>query len=199
MRKGIEFLAGSALWLLLTVVFYVISVRYLKVDVVFYSALGDATLATMLATVILFWSGIFRALSRFEKFLLVLLWLALGYSLAISLPTVIDRSLSIYILEKLDQRGGGIRRDAFAQVFTDEYLREHHLVEVRLTEQLESGTIRLEAGCVKLTAKGESIVSFSRFFRKNLLPRQRLLMGTYSDDLIDPFRDSISIPDYICR
>lgn len=199
MRKGLEFLAGSGLWLLLTVVFYVVSVHYLKVDVVFYSALGDAILATLLAAVILFWSGIFKALSRFERFLSVLLWLSLGYSLAISLPTVIDRSLSIYILEKLDQRGGGIRHDAFARVFTEEYLREHHLVEVRLTEQLESGTINLDGGCVKLTPKGAVVVRFSRFFRQNLLPRQRLLMGAYSDELVDPFKGGADSPDYKCQ
>lgn len=199
MRKGLEFLAGTALWFLATVVFYVLSVRYLKVDVVFYSALGDAALATMLAAVILFWSGFFRSLTRFEKLLSVLLWLTLGYSLAISLPTVIDRSLSIYILEKLDQRGGGIRHDAFARVFTEEYMREHHLVEVRLTEQLESGTINLKAGCVKLTPKGASVVRFSRFFRQNLLPRQRLLMGVYSDELVDPFRGNSDSPDYRCQ
>lgn len=199
MRKGLEFLAGTALWLFSTVAFYVLSVRYLKVDVVFYSALGDAALGTLLAAAILFWSGCFRSLTRFERFLSVLLWLALGYSLAISLPTVIDRSLSIYILEKLEQRGGGIRQDAFARVFTDEYMREHHLVEVRLTEQLESGTINLEAGCVKLTPKGASVVRFSRFFRQSLLPRQRLLMGAYSDELVDPFRGSTDSPDYRCQ
>ncbi|UCV19543.1 hypothetical protein [Ferribacterium limneticum] len=199
MRKGFQFLAGTALWFLATVAFYVLSVRNLKVDVVFYSALGDTALATMVAAVILFWSGFFKSLTKFEKFLSVLLWLTLGYSLAISLPTVIDRSLSIYILEKLEQRGGGIRQDAFARVFTEEYLREHHLVEVRLTEQLESGTINLKAGCVKLTPKGASVVRFSRFFRQNLLPRQRLLMGAYSDELVDPFRESTDSPDYRCQ
>lgn len=199
MKKGLEFLAGTALWFLATVAFYALDVRYFKVDVVFYSALGDVVLATTLAGAILCWSGLFRSLTRFERFLLVSLWLSLGYSLAISLPTVIDRSLSIYILEKLEQRGGGIRHDAFARVFTDEYMREHHLVEVRLTEQLESRTINLEAGCVKLTPKGASVVRFSRFFRQNLLPRQRLLMGAYSDELVDPFRGSADSPDYRCR
>jgi hypothetical protein len=198
MRKAFEFLAASTIWFVLTLVFYVISVRYLKVDVVFYSALGDTALATAFAAVILFLLRVFRTLTQFEKFLSVLLWLALGYSLAISVPTVIDRSLSIYILEKLDQRGGGIRHDAFARVFTDEYLSEHRLVDVRLTEQLESGTIRIEDGCVELTPKGASIVRFSRFFRKNLLPKKRLLMGEYSDDLTDPFKVSADIADYKC-
>jgi len=83
-------------------------------------------------------------------------------------------------------------------VFTKEYVKEHRLVDVRLTEQLESGTIRIDDGCVRLTARGERLASLSRSFRKHLLPRQRLLMGQYSDDLTDPFRNSKPAADYGC-
>ena len=49
---------------------------------------------------------------------MLLVWLLLGYILAISVPTVLDRSLSFYILEKLQQRGGGIQQSRFNEVFT---------------------------------------------------------------------------------
>ena len=139
------------------------------------------------------------AAGSFEKFQLIVIWLIAGYALAISVPTVIDRSLSFYILEKIQQRGGGIRQDSFEQVFTREYVREHHLVDVRLTEQLESGTIVIENGCVLLTPKGVFIAGFSRNFRQHWLPRKRLLMGQYSDVLTDPFRTSASIDQYSCK
>ena len=121
-----------------------------------------------------------------------IIWLLLGYSFAISIPTVIDRSLSFYLLEKLEQRGGGIKLNRFSDIFTKEYMKEHRLVDVRLTEQLTSGTIIIKEGCVRITGKGKSIAAFSRFFRTNFLPEQRLLMGQYSDDLIDPFKKSNS-------
>jgi hypothetical protein len=114
-------------------------------------------------------------------------------------PTVIDRSLSFYILEKLQQRGGGIKLDAFDQVFTQEYVKEHRLVDVRLTEQQQSGTVEIKDGCVKLTAWGQTIASSSRYFRAHFLPKQRLLMGKYSDDLTDPFRNSAERTDYRCQ
>lgn len=101
---------------------------------------------------------------------LLVIWLLGAYLFAISIPTVLDRSLSFYILEKLQQRGGGIREDALQQVFTDEYMREHHLIEVRLTEQLQSGTIYIHNGCVKLTDRGERLASFSRFTVKTFFP-----------------------------
>jgi hypothetical protein len=169
------------------------------VNVVFYSAILDDVLATGLALLLLAALGWLRSFSRFEIAQMVCIWLLLGYSFAISVPTVIDRSLSFYILEKLQQRGGGIKLDAFDQVFTQEYVKEHRLMDVRLTEQQQSGTIVIRNGCVVLTDWGQTIATTSRFFRNHFLPKQRLLMGEYSDDLTDPFRNSVKRVDYQCQ
>ena len=173
--------------------------RYIRVDVLFYAAITDGLLAASLASVLLLCFKYFNVLNGFEKFQLIVIWIFAGYIFAISVPTVIDRSLSFYILEKLQQRGGEIRLDGFENVFTKEYVKEHHLIEVRLTEQAQSGTIVIENECVKLTAKGRNLASFSRVFRKNLLPKKRLLMDSYTDSLTDPFRMSEMNLNYICR
>lgn len=172
---------------------------FFPVNVVFYAAIGDVFLATMVAGMALFFFTFFQPLGNLEKSQLILIWLLAGYGLAISIPTVIDRSLSFYILEKLQQRGGGIRQESFEDIFSREYMKEHRLVDVRLTEQLESGTIVIENGCVKLTKKGNEIASFGRFYRQNFLPKNRLLMGEYTDDLTDPFRNSGRVPAYLCQ
>jgi hypothetical protein len=197
--KFIKAALATLLYLLLLVSTYYIHIAYLKVDVVFYAALADAVIATGMAALVLYLLGYFRALNGFEKFQLVVIWSMLGYILAITVPTIIDRSLSFYILEKIQQRGGGIKFDAFEQVFTKEYVKEDRLVDVRLTEQQESGTIVIDHGCVMLTEKGKTLAQFSRYFRQHFLPKQRLLMGKYSDDLVDPFRDSAAHLDYLCQ
>lgn len=189
-------LTGTYVFVLLAV--YVVHMRYFAVDVVFYAAIGDAFIALVITGLLLL-LPCFRTLSGLEKTLLCVIWLLGGYSFAISVPTVLDRSLSFYILEKLEQRGGGIRQDAFQDVFTKEYMVEHRLVDVRLTEQESSGTVQIINGCVRLTAKGERIATLSRFYRQNLLPKRRLLLGTYSDDLTDPFRHSLQDVDYRCK
>lgn len=186
------FVAG----LLLTYYFHM---RYFRVNVVLYASILDAFIATVVVAAVLAFLRAFRDFSRLELLQLLIIWMLSGYIFAISVPTVIDRSLSFYILEKLQQRGGGIRESAFRQVFTDEYVREHHLVEVRLTEQLQSGTIEIHDGCVRLTERGERLATFSRFYRRNLLPTHRLLMGRYTDALTDPFRDSRMSSDYRCK
>jgi hypothetical protein len=178
---------------------YVIHSLYFKVNVVFYAAILDGVIAAALCAALLITVPWFKPLDTAEKLLLVVIWLLLGYSFAISVPTVLDRSLSFYILEKLDQRGGGIREDAFPDVFVKEYMPEDHLVAVRLTEQLQSGTIVIHDGCVLLTDKGRLLAHFSRYFRNNLLPKHRLLMGQYSDVLTDPFRNSTTDVHYQCK
>ena len=197
--KIISALVSSAIFFAFLIIIYYIHARFFSVDVVFYSALGDAAVAALLAGLLLARLTIFQSLGRFEKLQLILIWLLAGYALAISVPTVIDRSLSLYILEKLQQRGGGIKKDSFARIFTDEFINEHRLVDVRLTEQLASGTIKIENGCVLLTEKGQRVASFGRYFRGYWLPKHRLLSGEYTDVLTDPFRSSSDIPDYVCK
>jgi len=197
-KKLSRAVVATALYALLLLAVYYAHVRFGRVNVVFYAAIADALVAALLAGVLLLAWRYFGVFNGFEKLQLVLIWVLAGYAFAISVPTVIDRSLSFYILEKLEQRGGGIRLADFEDVFTKEYVKEHRLVDVRLTEQLESGTIRIDDGCVRLTARGERLASLSRSFRQHLLPRQRLLMGQYSDDLTDPFRNSKPAADYGC-
>jgi hypothetical protein len=190
--------AATGVFVLALMLAYVVHVRFFRVDVVFYAAIVDGVLAALVCGAGLLAARRALPFSALERGLLVVNWLLLGYCFAISVPTVIDRSLSFYILEKLAQRGGAIREDRFEEVFTREYVREHHLVEVRLTEQQQSGTITIQDGCVRLTPRGAQLARFSRFFRKHLLPRERLLMGRYTDALTDPFRDSPADVDYRC-
>jgi hypothetical protein len=197
--KFLRFAAASALFVVLLFACYVTHVMFLRVDVVFYSAILDGAAAALIAFLLLLVLRPFAVFNGFEKCMMALVWLLAAYAFAISVPTVLDRSLSFYILEKIQQRGGGIQLSQFEAVFTKEYVKEHRLVDVRLTEQQQSGTIVIDNGCVKLTERGEQLATFSRWFRRHLLPKQRLLMGKYSDDLTDPFRNSVKATGYECR
>lgn len=198
MKFALAFLA-STIFLISCLAAYYLHINFFEVDVVFYAAIADGMIGCACAAALLYTLNVFKLFNHFEKFLLLIIWIIAGYSLAISVPTVIDRSLSFYILEKIQQRGGGIQKEAFRQIFTDEYVKEHHLVDVRLTEQLESGSITIIDQCVKLTEKGQMIARFSREFRQHWLPKKRLLMGNYTDALTDPFRNSKQHMNYGCQ
>lgn len=168
---------------------YFVHSRWLRVDVVLYSAILDAIVAAVVVGTVTFVLSS-SVLSSFERILIVCIWLLVGYAFAVSVPTVLDRSLSFYLLEKLQQRGGGILEEAIDDVFIDEYIPEYRLVDVRLTEQLVSGTIVIENGCVRLTRRGQFLASFGRFYRQTFLAKNRLLVGEYTDDLVDPLKNS---------
>ena len=177
----------------------IVHFRYLPVHVVAYGAIQD-----VLVTVALFVPIYFLVLRRrlrtgiFESGLFIVIGALLATLYAFVVPTVIDRSLSVYILEKLEQRGGAIQEAAFEGMLIREYFPEHRLVDIRLTEQLNSGTITLSDGCVRLTERGRVIAYWTRLYRTTLLPRHREIMGRLSDDLTDPFRRSAPEPAYRC-
>jgi hypothetical protein len=197
--KYIKLVAATGLYFVLLIAIYWAHIHFFKVNVVFYAAIVDGVIATAVTLLLLWIIRPLRVFSGFERVLIAVVWLLIGYAYAISVPTVIDRSLSFYTLEKLQQRGGAIQVAALERVYATEYMKEHRLVDVRLTEQQQSGTITITDGCVRLTPRGDFLATASRFFRTYFLPKQRLLMGEYSSDLTDPFRSSTTAVDYLCR
>lgn len=190
---------GLVVYFILLISVYLFYINIFNVDVVFFGSIYSALCALLVYSILLSVLPIFSLLNGFDKFNMIIVAALFGYVLAISVPTVIDRSLSFYILEKLQQRGGGIKLSSFEYIFTNEYVKEHKLVDIRLTEQEHSGTILIEGDCVFLTEKGDFLANMSRGFRKYFLPKKRLLRGRYTDDLIDPFSRSDEVADYKCN
>lgn len=197
--KYLKFLALLVIFAIVLAIIYVTHSWFFKVNVVFYSAIADGVIAAVVTFIIASTVKWFKTFSLFEKRQIFIICLLLGYGFAISVPTVIDRSLSMYILEKLQQRGGGIQLAAFDAVFKEEYMKEHRLVDIRLTEQQQSGTIVIENGCVKLTEWGQFVASTTTWFRQTLLPKNRLIGDAYSSDLTSPMRNSQQRTDYLCK
>ena len=191
--------AAAALFLVIFGAIHYVHFRFMLVNVVLFSAVLDGLLATLITCVILFTNRFFSTVQVSEKILLSVIFLLTGYTLALSIPAVIDRSLSFYILEKLQQRGGGILLNRMPEVFTQEYMKEHRLVDIRITEQMEAGTVVVRDGCVRLTSWGNSMATASRFYRLHFLPTRRLLMGAYSAALVDPFQGDQGGKDYTCN
>ena len=192
-------IVAATLFLFIFGTIHYIHFRFMLVNVVLFSAVLDGLLATGVTCLILFTSRYFSPVQFSEKILLSVIFLLTGYTLALSIPAVIDRSLSFYILEKLQQRGGGIMLNRMPEVFTQEYMKEHHLVDIRMTEQMEAGTVVVRDGCVRLTPWGNAMATGSRFYRLHFLPTRRVLMGTYSAALVDPVQGDRGEKDYVCH
>ncbi|TWG35901.1 hypothetical protein ATF69_3469 [Acidovorax delafieldii] len=200
MERAALSVAGIATYAAIAVATYWIYIRLFKVDVVFYAAIWACTLALLAYALLITITPFSNYFNPLEKVQNIAICGLLGYILAITFPTIIDRSLSFYFLEKIQQRGGGIQLNYLDYIFREEYIKEHRLMEVRLTEQMESGTLFVDQGsCIRLTTRGELLATFSRFFRSHFLPPQRLIAGEYSSDLVDPFMHKNTVPDYLCK
>jgi hypothetical protein len=198
MTKVLRVFIVLVMFAFLMLAIYLIHSLFFTVDVVFYSAIIDSLISVFIIFCVILYSKYFKIFDAFEKMQILVVLVLLGYIFSISIPTVIDRSLSFYILEKIQQRGGSIKLTAVSDIIVNEYILEHRLADIRITEQIKSGTIRIEDECIVLTNFGEQIATFSRFFRKNFLPKNRLINGKYTNDLTDPFRNSTKIVNYKC-
>jgi hypothetical protein len=177
--KFIFYLIVSYSLILLTV--YSIHINFFRVDVLLYSAIFDAIIALfILGLIALVKKNELKILNHFELFLTLIICIQIGYIYAISIPTVIDRSLSFYLLEKIYVYKG-IKEENLREVISNEYMSEFKVPEMRITEQINSGTIFISNGCIELTKKGEMIAKFSSFYRKKFLPKKRLVMNSYTE------------------
>ena len=194
----LKLLIPVGLYISLYLIIYLIHVNFFEINVIFYAAIFDVAISLLLFAIIFSltkWASYYSHLEILQSFIIFLL---IGYSLSISLPTVIDRSLSFYILEKISAHDGSIKRSAMRDIFINDYINEYKLVEVRITEQVESGTIEVKGKCVNLTSKGKFIASLSSIFRKNFLAKKRLLLDEYTDVLTDPLKSSTQNAEYLC-
>lgn len=186
MKKYLKLLAACFIFILILFVVYLIHINYFNVEVVLYAAIVDVFIASFISFIL-----VFVILKRyffydsFERVLIFCIWLLGGYAFAITGPTILDRSLSFFVLEKIQIRGGIVHIDEIEEIFL-EYIPEVRLVDVRLTEQLQSKTVTRVGDCIQLTNRGKRLVGFSRFFRENLLAKNRLLNDEYTDFLTRP-------------
>ena len=198
-KRMIEIAALSAAFGAAFLIVNFLHFQYVTVAVILYACMWDALIASVL---VLAGYCFFRrrapallptefALTAIASNLLILLYAVMG-------PTVIDRSLSVYIVQKIDQRGGEVAESSMPAIFVEEYMPEMALVEVRMTEQLTSGTVVIKDGCIRLTGKGRLASQFADAYRRTLLPQKRLLLNEVTDKLTDPFRNAPQIVDTVC-
>ena len=171
-----------ALVLVLFAVVNVIHSRWFHVRVVLYDTLFDAMIATCIVA-LLYYLFLRRnlALSVWEASLAIVASLLILTNYAVVIPTIVDRSLSIGLLEMLATNGGSMKQEEIEpRVFRD-FFPAYNVVPIRITEQIHSGTITVDNGCVRLTRWGETVVAFTTWFRRNLLPRHRDVLGNFDN------------------
>lgn len=199
LRKWIAVCIFGLFVLMSFLVINLIHFMYFEVKVILFACVLDILIAILVSAPSTYYLMVKRGLlNRTEHTLSTFLFASMLFSYSVMGPTVIDRSLSIYIVEKIDQRGGEVALDAFEELFVNEYVPEYRLVDVRLTEQFSSGTIKLDGECAVLTKRGKTLADTMKWYRRYFLPRKRNLMGEVTDQLTRPFENTIQYVDVAC-
>ena len=170
MKKMNTFCAGLFIYIVLMLFCCLVSVRFLMFSVTLYGSMFGSFVAALISLLILGKLKFFRIFNSFEKYLIISIFLLVGYSYSITVPTIIDRSLTIYMLGELKNSPGGITKARLEHDLTDSYIRDYQLIPTRILEQIVSGTITVDNNCIKLTRTGKFIAEISQYYKNLFLP-----------------------------
>jgi hypothetical protein len=171
MRAFGRFLTLSILSTLFFLVIYLI-VRVIFPDQIIFSQGNYVCLGVFVLELIVILIAYKFALNRnldefMEKILPSLLMsLILNYSFILTVPTTIDRSITVFILGDIDSFGGKNAR-AISENFKSVYIDEDLQINRRIQEQLALGNLERSISIpnqYELTSKGKLIVSLNKFF-----------------------------------
>lgn len=92
----------------------------------------------------------------------VALSLAFNISFLIVFPVTFDRSITMFLLARIEQRDGQLDAQGLQQVYIHEYLGEMRQIDRRIREQAMSGNIRVEDGRIFITPQGRRLLRGGR-------------------------------------
>jgi len=108
----------------------------------------------------------------------------LVYSFHITLPTIIDRSISLFLLSRMEGSGSGVPVDKLQELFLNGYVNNYSAICRRLDEQVLSGNIYFKDNKYYLSENGVYILENLRliarlvkrdsYYITNILPKNSI-------------------------
>jgi hypothetical protein len=92
----------------------------------------------------------------------VALSLAFNISFLIVFPVTFDRSITMFLLARIERQDGQLDARGLEHVYVREYLWEMRQIDRRIEEQSLSGNIRVEQGRIHITSQGRRLLASGR-------------------------------------
>ena len=162
------------LFLIYTSLFFIINAIHFHIigaDVILYSLFIDLGISTILMVFFVYLYREYFVLNNIIGlffFLMSVFQSLIIYSIFI--PTAVDRSLSVYLLHQLDEHDGALTLAEFDKAASITYFIDMDVVQVRINEQLATGSISMVGNNVVLTDKGKSMNFLFMLVKTYLLP-----------------------------
>lgn len=88
--------------------------------------------------------------------------LAFNICFLITFPVTFDRSITIFLLSRIERHDGQLTAPMLEQVFVREYLDDMRQIDRRVAEQALSGNIRVDQGRIHITPQGTRLLEGGR-------------------------------------
>lgn len=153
---------------------YILALRSTHSETVYYFGIGAITVGVALALVLslILPKNLKKRLSQTsyiqsrDFFPCLLVAALIMYSFHITVPTLADRSISIYLLNQLANQNGSAPIDTLQKQFLAGYVGGYSVVCRRMAEQMETGDVTHAGKIYSLTPRGEKAIWLLRAFTK---------------------------------
>ena len=132
------------------------------VDILFYRGVALAGLTALLLLVA---GGLLVRRWKLDLSTLVgAIALSLSFNICflITFPVTFDRSITMFLLARIERHDGELDAARLEQLYIREYLGSMHQIDRRVTEQALSGNIRVEAGRIYIMPQGRRLLAGGR-------------------------------------
>jgi len=158
--------ATSALGLLLFCVLHR-SPLFEQNDILFYRGVMLASVTTLLLIASLAACSAWLSINAATVIGAAATSLSLNLCFLVLVPVTIDRSISVFLLARIEGRSGTLDAQALDALFRREYLGDMAQIDRRVAEQAKSGNIRVgRDGTIVITPQGRIFLRFSRVIAK---------------------------------
>ena len=92
----------------------------------------------------------------------VALSLAFNISFLIVFPVTFDRSITMFLLARIERQDGQLDATALERLYIRQYLGDMRQIDRRIAEQAQSGNIEVRNGHIRITPQGRRLLQGAR-------------------------------------
>ena len=152
MKNTVSIFINSFVFFLVYVLMFIVQRHLSPNEIIFYQGMRLLGALTLAASIYYIWRT--RTLEGlFNKLPGIFIGILLGYSFLMTLPVVVDRSITLHFLGYLSTHSSASPEDIRID-FVDKFVINSAAIEKRLEEQVSIGNIYIEDGKVSISKKG---------------------------------------------
>ena len=158
-RETAIVVALSGVFFLFYLTIFTVDRQIFAREIIFYNALNVLWLTGCILIVLWLVGALRRVSNRAMPAripLAILLFLFMGYSFAITVPALINRSISLFMISQVVESGAeGITREELQDKFISQYVIDNGAIPRRLSEQVVTGNFLLRGNHYVATDGGK--------------------------------------------